>query len=158
VRIVIDGIGYEEADVPRPLAFDALEAQNATVLSSVVREMDVADQVLAAHQRCGGTAWRNHHPIMVLFASAVARISTGSCGIGTASADDAKRLCRAVTNPVEVPKTDEDVYDRIPHLFTILAAQSEVRKRYDGFRIGGASVAKAWSKTFEVDYGGDLAY
>ena len=97
MRISINGVGYDENDVPRALAMDALEAINFTVLSTTVRDMARAAEVVAAHQRCGGTKWRNHHPVMLLCASAISRITSESLGhTGNAGYEAAKKLCRLV--------------------------------------------------------------
>lgn len=95
MTITICDTDYTEADVPVELAKEALLIQDACNLSGLVFSFAREMQKLCDHPRCTGSAWRNHHPIVVLWLNKLDSLCTGDLGdMGAYS--KAYDLCSAV--------------------------------------------------------------
>lgn len=95
MTITIHDTEYAEADVPVELAKEALLIQDACNLSGLVFSFAREMQQLCDHPRCTGTAWRNHHPVVVLWLSKLDSLCTGDCG-DTDAFFGAYELCQKV--------------------------------------------------------------
>lgn len=103
MTITIHGTEYTEADVPVELAKEALLIQDACNLSGLVfsfaREMqklcDFGNRPPDHATLLRGSAWKNHHPIVVLRLSKLDSLCTGDCG-DTDAFHQAYELCNAV--------------------------------------------------------------
>ncbi len=103
MEIEICGEKYAEKDVPLRLAKSAIEVQDACNLSGVVFTLSKVLDELIEHQRsieCPGTAWRNHHPVIVLFLNKCDSLCTGDLG-DVRAFSKAYDLCRSVVDAGE---------------------------------------------------------
>ncbi len=94
MKITICGQEYSELDVSAALAKDAIQAQDACNLSGIIFSLPQVMQALCDHPACSGLAWRNHHPIIVLYLNKLDSLCTGDFGDTTAFSK-AYDLCRA---------------------------------------------------------------
>lgn len=92
MEITICGTKYTEEDIDPKDAKDALLVQNACNLSGVLFSMTEAMRRLCEHPRCTGTAWKNHHPVIVMYTAQCVALSTGDC-IDHRTYMDAEALC-----------------------------------------------------------------
>jgi len=85
---------------------DAVQVQDACNLSGVVHSMvEAMESVCDMANRLGeGTAWKNRHPVMVLFAAKVAHLA----GLGDSSLceayERAHHLCEAYARSERAPE------------------------------------------------------
>ncbi len=79
MKIEICGIEYTEEDVPLSGAKEALLCQDACNFSGVLFSFAERMRELCEHPRNCGTAWKNHHPVAVLFLSKLNSLCTGDC-------------------------------------------------------------------------------
>ncbi len=97
MEIELFGIKYTEADVPAQLAAEALGVQDTCNLGGVSRSF--AEVVSALHKvkTYSGTEWIRHHPVVILFVSKIASL-TSNDGTDVMSFHYAYELCKEVTN------------------------------------------------------------
>ncbi len=100
MEIEICGQKYTEDDVPIGSAKDAIAVQDACTLPGVIVSMNGIMRALCEHPRCTGTAWRNHHPIIVLLLNKCDSLCTGDLG-DVAAFSKAYDLCRSVVDAGE---------------------------------------------------------
>lgn len=102
MEISILGVKYTEEDVSVRDAKDALVVQNACNISGVIFSMAECMKRLCEHPRCTGTAWRNHHPVIVMYLTQCVFLSTGD-SVDHRTWLDAEALCNYV---LDVSKED----------------------------------------------------
>ncbi len=100
MKITICGQDYTEADVPLQAAKEALQCQDACNLGGVVFALARHTQALCDNPRKSGTAWKNHHPVIVLFLNKCSSLCTGDLG-DTQAFSVAYDLCCAVVDKGE---------------------------------------------------------
>jgi len=85
---------------------DAIQVQDACNLSGVTHSMIEAMESVCdmAHRLGEGTAWKNRHPVMVLFAAKVAHLAGLSDSSLCDTYERAHRLCEAYTRGESAPE------------------------------------------------------
>ncbi len=97
MTITIRDTEYTEADVPLELAVYAIAIQDACNLSGLALTFGkMVMPALCDHPRNCGTAWKNHHPIVVLWLNKMTNLCTGDCGDDDGAFSKAYGLCADV--------------------------------------------------------------